>query len=123
MWLINYLGGGFSACVSEVNMFVACKIPNGLTISGNGKMFTLRGASHESLDVRTRQSGYAITRDVPQAIWDDWFEKHKDSEVVENNLVVADDSEQILVARLSARRFRTAKSGLEPGGPGGKGFY
>ena len=90
-------------------MFVACKIPNGLILSGAGKQFTLLGPG--KVAVNERPGGYAITPNVPNDIWEEWAKTHADSELIQNHLVFAEDNLNVLQARAWGRN--RIKSGFE----------
>jgi hypothetical protein len=106
---------------------VACKVPNGLTISGAGKSVTLAGYHQptpgEMLEKHNRgeklepppPGGYGFT-EVANDLWDAWFKANAQSDMVLNGVIFGADS--LAVAHVMARNNgrRGAKSGLEPGG-------
>lgn len=80
---------------------VACKIPNGLNISGAGKSMVLTGPGN--LPIQERIGGYAITLNVPNDLWDAWAKAHADSALIENKLVFAEEQVEVLKARAWSR--------------------
>jgi hypothetical protein len=80
---------------------VACKVPNGLLISGNGKQAQLRGSAQ--VPIQERVGGYAITENVDGDLWAAWLKANADSAVVENKIVFAEDNVAVLRARAWSR--------------------
>jgi hypothetical protein len=102
---------------------VACKIPNGLTISGAGKSVTLVGwrqlSPSEMLEKHNRgekqepppPGGYGFT-EVADDLWDAWFKANAQSDMVLNGVIFGADN--LAVAHVMARNNsrRGVKSGL-----------
>jgi hypothetical protein len=102
-------------------MFVACKIPNGFVISGAGRQVTLLGPNKApdapapagliGKPMKELYGGYAITAGVESAVWEAWSRAASDSEVVQQSLVLADESLEALKAKCF--RLTKTKSGME----------
>jgi hypothetical protein len=82
-------------------LFVACKVPNGLNISGAGKQITLLGPGN--LQPQDKFGGYAITPNVPNDLWEAWSKANADSALIENKIVFAEENLQTLQARAWSR--------------------
>jgi hypothetical protein len=55
--------------------------------------------------------GYAITRGIPKAFWDEWAEQNKDAAYVVNGMLFAHD--EVASTMAEAREKEKEKSGLE----------
>jgi hypothetical protein len=91
-------------------MFVACKLPNGLLISGAGKQATLLGPN--KVEVQDRAGGYAITAGVDGALWAAWLKANAQSDVVQNSIVFAEEDLNVLKGRAWSRN--KVQSGFNP---------
>lgn len=80
---------------------VACKVPNGLRIGGANKSALLVGSAQ--VPIQERVGGYALTENVDAECWAAWVKDHADSELVQNNIVFAEDNLATLRARAWAR--------------------
>ncbi len=56
--------------------------------------------------------GYGITSGIPRAFWEEWLRTNKDSHVVKNGLIYAEDNDA--KARKRAAEGARLRSGLEP---------
>ena len=56
--------------------------------------------------------GYAVTHGVPKDLWDAWYAENKDSDIVRNQLLFAEEDANRGYAR--ARNLRELKTGMEP---------
>jgi hypothetical protein len=106
-------------------MFVACKLPNGLVISGAGKQCTLLGPNKApdlpasmpgARPMKDLFGGYAITSGVDTALWEAWSKASADSEVIQNKLVFAEENLEVLKARAWSRN--SVQSGFGPAAAG-----
>jgi hypothetical protein len=82
-------------------MFVACKVPNGMLISGAGRQVTLLGPN--KVQVQDRAGGYAITEGVDGELWAAWLKANADSDAVRNNIVFAEEDLNVLKGRAWSR--------------------
>lgn len=80
---------------------VACKVPNGVILSGNGKTATLKGSAQVS--IHERPGGYALTENVDADLWAEWSQAHADSELIQNSIVFAEENLNVLRARAFSR--------------------
>jgi hypothetical protein len=55
--------------------------------------------------------GYAITRDIPKAFWDEWLEQNKESAYIKNSMIFAHAENASTLAE--AREKEDERSGLE----------
>jgi hypothetical protein len=93
-------------------MFVACKMPHGLRIGRitlNKPLTQLPGTPAVEPPY-PMYSGFAITGNVPEADWDDWYSANKDGDMVRNNLIFA--SSDIAIVRQWCAAHRNAQTGL-----------
>ncbi|WP_347558569.1 hypothetical protein [Robbsia sp. KACC 23696] len=71
-----------------------------------GNSFPQNKGAHQQINF-----GYAITRDIPKAFWDEWLEQNKDADFIKNNLIFAHEQSGSLMAK--ARDHEEIMSGLE----------
>lgn len=124
---------------------VACKLPNGLILRGfderkevelvlgggtrdvevhrpNGDQVVIGGTMARFGDPRPpilTAGGYRITRDVPRALWEQWLNANRNSDLVRNHLVYAHEHHDHVEDW--SREHAAAVSGLEgidPDNPG-----
>ncbi len=78
------------------------------------KQFRVYGPAHPWGGVAKAPviGGYAITEGVPKELWDEWYDKNKDSDMVRNRIVFA--SEQQSYGNGQAHEQRSAPTGIEP---------
>lgn len=81
---------------------VACKLPNGIILSGNGKSAVIKGTAQVPLN--ERPGGYALTENVDADLWTAWAAAHADSELIQNLIVFAEENLSVLRARAFSRR-------------------
>jgi hypothetical protein len=120
---------------------VACKLPNGVVLRAftmrpiqepmpgggyrdtmmaeeiPGSRITVNGVAtpHGVPHQWPMSSGYALTHNVPKAVWDAWLRDAADSDIVQNKLIFA--YEQPADTAAAARDNEGRKSGLEPINP------
>jgi hypothetical protein len=127
-------------------VYVACKIPNGITITGyrehterelvqgggvrdikmwrpTGHACTIDGpAAPFGQQPKARVvAGFAITEGVPKEIWDSWFEHNAEQIYVQRGLIFA--SEKLDAVEGHARAHKTVTTGFEgidPAKPGAR---
>lgn len=92
--------------MSGKTVVIGCKIPNGITIRGAGKQFTLNGANQSNVI-----GGYGITEDVPAEVWEDYAKAHAKSPAIVNELIFAQKDTRS--ARDAAKERKDQKTGLE----------
>ena len=63
-------------------------------------------------------SGYAMTKGIPQSFWDAWYDQNKETEMVRNGLIKAHPDYDYLVDHLAAE-CKDVDSGLGPMNPDG----
>ena len=115
---------------------VACKMPNGLilremsredtqepVLGGGMRSVTYHRPTGEQVAIKGTSGvygqpapiltagGFRITKDVPKAIWDSWYEHNQKSDMVRNGLIFA--SEKYEDTKAFAREHESAMSGLE----------
>lgn len=126
---------------------VACKTPNGLVLRNfvpsnepqqvlgpnggfrevtvyrdTGEQFVIGGTAQRPGDPRPpilAEGGYRITRNVPKALWEAWYEANKASDLVRNRIVFASEKHEDVKA--FSREHETVMTGLEgidPANPG-----
>ena len=88
-----FFSSGFAGVLMDQTYVCVCKLPNGLDLGG----FVLKGAAigldrhdpkHIHAPDRERLFGYAITRNVPAAIWKRWYADNANGPIVQNGLVM-----------------------------------
>lgn len=116
---------------------VCCKLPNGLHLTvfrmeehvepvmGGGSRTvhravadgrtSIRGVGRRGHDDPRIVGGYAVTHGVDAAIWARWLEQNRDSDVVRNRLIFADEKPGMATGK--AREQAEILSGLEPLNP------
>lgn len=112
---------------------VCCKLPNGLHLAvfrmedhvepvmGGGVRtvqravpegrVTVRGTGRRLDDPRI-VGGYAVTRGVDADLWARWMAQNKDSDIVRNGLIFADEKPAMATGK--AKEQADIRSGLEP---------
>ena len=115
---------------------VACKLPHGLVLrvfdmvptpepllGGGvresliaqelGERYTVQGNSHAQNMAPNAPitGGYALTFGIPKAFWDRWLRENKDSDVVKNHLIFANEKSEHV--QDEAEDKKDIKSGLE----------
>lgn len=120
---------------SRNTVFVACKMPHGLTLRGFrnvevpraeqgrivmekvaqqiGDAFTVKGnAVPFGAPARAPiVGGFAITAGCPEDLWKSWFKDNENSDMVKNGLIFADEKRERVEAR--AKEHKKQRSGLE----------
>lgn len=120
-------------------VYVGCRLPHGLllqltkayeqkenVLGGGVRTFTIHRRVGEKIKLNgialgkgerprfTLANGAAITK-VPADFWAQWLEQNADSDVVKNQLVFAQSSEDS--TRANARELKKEKTGFEPINP------
>lgn len=79
----------------------------------NTKSFVIQGNSwaqnkgpHQEL-----QFGFAITRDIPKAFWDEWVEQNKEADYIVSGMIFAFGD--VASTKAKAREMEEERSGLE----------
>lgn len=124
---------------SNNTVTIACNLPNGIVLSGWKMVDTLQpiqgGGSRSVMEARLDEElgtfaikgnkvvvgmptshlvgGYAITRGVPLALWENWSHHFRDSPLIKNHCVFAHEKQDEVKA-MARGEFRGTKSGLEP---------
>lgn len=90
---------------------VACKLPQGLTVSHKGKTVTLKGATHSG-----NRFGFGITEDVDADWFADWMKTDaKDFPAVKNgSIFIMPDAARAEDAGKERRGDAEVQSGAEP---------
>ncbi len=130
---------GAPVAVDNGTVTVACKLPNGLVLrtfdmitkwDDGGKKnyeearqrpetFTIAGAGNP---IKPRKDGvqivggYAITHNVPAAIWNEWAKDNKESDFIKNRLVFAMANPRAAEDK-AKNNAKMARTGLEPLNP------
>ncbi len=71
-----------------------------------GNSFPQNKGAHQQISF-----GYAITRDIPKAFWDEWLDQNKDADYVVNGMIFAHDTDSSTMSE--AKEKEAEKSGLE----------
>jgi hypothetical protein len=124
---------------------VACKHPSGLVLRNfapmreteqvlgggsrdvtvyrdTGEQFVIGGTAQRPGDPRPpilAEGGYRITRNVPKALWDAWYEANKASDLVRNRIVFASEKhEDVKAFSREHEAVMTGLEGIDPTNPG-----
>lgn len=114
---------------------VACKLPNGFVMRGflkTREVELVLGGGSRDVDVHRPTgeettiggtaarfgvappilvNGYRITRNVPKALWDNWYEANRNSDLVKNHIVYAAEAHDD--AKAWSREHESVLTGLE----------
>lgn len=71
-----------------------------------GNSFPQNQGAHQEI-----HAGFAITRDIPKAFWDEWLEQNKEADYVRNNMIFAHGHTSSLKSQ--AKEMENEKSNLE----------
>jgi len=96
---------------SSGNVFVCNKLQHAHVLKGGEVEITIAGATDGSGDALVFTNEYAVTP-VPAEHWAKWKEIHKDSPLLKNNLLFAEESQS--GAKSKANDQREVKTGKEP---------
>ena len=99
-WEEPVMGGGFRKTTRAVEL-----PEHRVLIGGVAAPFGMSPASPMSF-------GYALTHNVPAAVWDKWLEDNKTSDIVQKRLIFAFSKDADVIAATKENEGR--KSGLEP---------
>lgn len=75
-----------------------------------GNSWAQKKGPHQQI-VGPISGGYAITRDIPKAFWDEWLEQNQDADFVRNKMLFAHADAASTIAE--AKEKENEKSGLE----------
>jgi hypothetical protein len=77
------------------------------------KTFIIQGNSFPQNKGAHQQivAGYAITRDIPKAFWEEWLEQNKGAEFLVNGMIFAHSEAASTIAQ--SKEMEAEKSGLE----------
>ena len=88
---------------------VACKLPNGISITHADQTMTLVGASDSSA-----VAGFGLTRDVDADWFKDWASKHKDFPPLKTGAIFISDDNKAADEAAERADDADVQTGLEP---------
>lgn len=94
------MGGG----MREYKMFVPRVGAKTFVLQGNS--FPQNKGAHQEIF-----AGFALTRDIPQAFWDEWLEQNKDADYIRNGMIFAHTDAASV--KDHAKEMENVKSNLE----------
>ena len=97
------------------NIFVACRIPQGLNICGVEIIGSNKAAQFEAAGIKGRSlAGFGVT-EVDKDEWFRWLKGHYDSEIIKQNMLIAHEDRQQLYIQCRREMMRRRGTGFEQG--------
>jgi hypothetical protein len=93
---------------------VGCKLPHGINMDIEGKRVTLAG-TNSSLVI----GGHGITENVDKEFFDKWMDMHKESPMVKDGYIFANEKTNNVKAEATEKAKRkNGFEGIDPDNPG-----
>lgn len=110
---------------STATVTVGCKLPHGFHLALHGEpdasgnrpeldRYTVAGANASEII-----GGHGITPGIPKDFWDEWLRRNKNTPMVRNGLIFADESAARVAGEANSRKENeTGFEGIDPKKPG-----